>query len=115
MIRRFGKSGKITRQNIRPYIFSAELLTSGEQDPALRLLLQVGSKGGVSPSRFLEQLALKGITPGENIAGAFIARAFIFTGSVLLIPFRKEVRPWMDKKILVNCDNRATRVAYSRR
>lgn len=67
MIRRFGKSGKITRQNIRPYIFSAELLTSGEQDPALRLLLQVGSKGGVSPSRFLEQLALKGdYTGGEN-------------------------------------------------
>ncbi|HOB29489.1 MAG: TIGR03936 family radical SAM-associated protein [Dethiobacteria bacterium] len=67
MIRRFGKSGKITRQNIRPYIFSAELLTSGEQDPALRLLLQVGSKGGVSPSRFLEQLALKGdYTGGEH-------------------------------------------------
>lgn len=67
IIRRFGKSGKITRQNIRPYIFSAELLPMDEHGPALRLLLQVGSRGGVSPSRFLEQLALKGdYTGGER-------------------------------------------------
>lgn len=64
LIRRFGKSGKITSQNIRPFIFSAEMLPPGEHGPALRLLLQVGSKGGVSPSRFLEQLPL-----GDDYAG----------------------------------------------
>lgn len=65
MIHRFGKGGKITRKNIRPYIFSAKLQPPDERGPVLRLLLQVGSKGGVSPFRFLEQLALK----GEDIGG----------------------------------------------
>ena len=40
------------------------MLPPGEHGPALRLLLQVGSKGGVSPSRFLEQLPL-----GDDYAG----------------------------------------------
>lgn len=66
MIRRFGKSGKITGQNIRPFIFSAELLPPGEHGPALRLLLQVGSKGGVSPFRFLDQLPLGANHVGEQ-------------------------------------------------
>ncbi|NLA12338.1 MAG: DUF2344 domain-containing protein [Firmicutes bacterium] len=66
MIRRFGKRGKIISKNIRPYIFSAGLLPV-EQGPQLRLLLQVGSKGGVSPFRFLEQLALEDeYTGGEQ-------------------------------------------------
>ncbi len=58
MVRRYGKKGKLTAQNIRPFIFSAALLPSGDPAPALRLLLQVGSRGGVSPSRVLEQLPL---------------------------------------------------------
>lgn len=59
MIRRLGKGGKITSKDVRPYIFSAGLLPSAEQTLAVRLLLQVGSKGGLSPSRFLEQLVPK--------------------------------------------------------
>ncbi len=66
MIRRFDKSGKITRKNIRPFIFSAELMPPGEHGPALRLLLQVGSKGGVSPFRFLDQLSLGANYVGEQ-------------------------------------------------
>lgn len=61
MIRRFGKGGKISKQDIRPYIYSAGLLPfSADHPPRLRLLLQVGSQGGLSPLRFLEQLALAG-------------------------------------------------------
>lgn len=60
MIRRYGKKGRITAQNIRPFILSAGLLPPGDDAPELRLLLQVGSRGGVSPSRVLEQLQLGG-------------------------------------------------------
>lgn len=61
MARRRGKRGKIAEQDIRPFVFSAELMPPGEEGPSLRLLLQVGSKGGLSPFRFLEQLL-----PGEK-------------------------------------------------
>ena len=66
IIRRFNKRGKVTEQNIRAFVFSAELLPPGEHGPALRLLLQVGSKGGVSPFRFLDQLLPGEKNPGER-------------------------------------------------
>ncbi|NLA27889.1 MAG: DUF2344 domain-containing protein [Firmicutes bacterium] len=59
MVHRLAKNGKVTSKNIRPFVFSADLLSSDESAPALLLLLQVGSKGGVSPFRFLEQLPLE--------------------------------------------------------
>ncbi|NMD42933.1 MAG: DUF2344 domain-containing protein [Firmicutes bacterium] len=66
MIRRFGKGGKITSKDIRPFIFSAGLLPADERGPLMRLLLQVGSKGGISPFRFLEQLALESEHVGDE-------------------------------------------------
>ncbi len=66
MIRRYGKKGRITAQNIRPFIFSVELLPPGDTALSLRLLLQVGSRGGVSPSRVLNELQPEGTFRDEQ-------------------------------------------------
>ena len=87
MIRRLGKGGKITRRDVRPYIFSAGLLELDEGDRAIHLLLQVGSKGGLSPARFLEQLAPKiGLGEGERCWRVHRQGLYIY-GEHLIDPF----------------------------
>lgn len=88
MIRRFGKGGKLTSKNIRPYIFSAGLLPV-ERGLLLRLLLQVGSKGGVSPSRFLEQLALEGDYSGGEQCWRIHRQGLYIYRETLIDPFPK--------------------------
>jgi radical SAM-linked protein len=88
MIRRFGKSGKMSKQDIRPYIYSAALLPSpGGEGLQLRLLLQVGSQGGLSPSRFLEQLALAGDYSGGERAWRIHREGLYIYQENLLDPF----------------------------
>lgn len=87
MIRRFGKKGKIINQNIRPFIFSAEVLPPCEPGPALSLLLQVGSKGGVSPFRLLEQLPLDGDYAGEQCWRLHREGLYIYGKETLTAPF----------------------------
>lgn len=56
MVQRRGKDGKAAAIDIRPFIFQAEPAADNEPGPALSLLLQVGSRGGVSPFLVLRQL-----------------------------------------------------------
>lgn len=90
MVHRLAKSGKVTSKNIRPFVFSAELLSPGDPGPSIRLLLQVGSKGGVSPFRFLEQLPLEDPGGEEQPWRLHRTGLYIYKG-VLIDPFPKEV------------------------
>ena len=63
-VRRRGKGGQTAETDIRPYILNAELRDGSP--PGLSLLLQVGSRGGVSPFPVLAQLEL-----GEEFSGEY--------------------------------------------
>lgn len=69
-VRRPGSKGREKVTDIRPFIMRVETVAETENGhtPALELLLQVGSRGGVSPITVLEQLDLG---PGYNGDAAF--------------------------------------------
>ncbi len=58
VIERRSKGGKTVHTDIRPYIFQAALHPYEAGKMAISLLLQLGSRGGVSPFRVLQQLNL---------------------------------------------------------
>lgn len=57
MVQRKTKKKKTTYTNVRPYIIKAEIINRNDDEPlVLNLLLQAGSRGGISPFFLLEQL-----------------------------------------------------------
>ena len=86
MVPRLGKGGLHTEIDVRPFIISAELLPQGDTLPLLRLLLQVGSKGGLSPHRFLELLPLEGAGAAGRLWELHRQGLYIYTGD-LIDPF----------------------------
>jgi hypothetical protein len=65
---RRGKDGRPAAEtDIRPYIIDAALLPENKGLPELELLLQVGSRGGVSPFAVLKRLEIGGDEAGEYL------------------------------------------------
>jgi len=87
MVRRPGRKGQAGEQDIRPFIFSAGLLPPGENGLALRLLLQVGSKGGLAPFRLLEQLLPEAKEPAEHLWRLHRQGLYIYRKETLAEPF----------------------------
>lgn len=66
-VARRGKDGRPAETDIRPYILDAVLPPENKGLPELELLLQVGSRGGVSPFLVLNLLELGGSDAGEYL------------------------------------------------
>ncbi len=87
MISRPGKVSEKAARDIRPFIYSVEIPPAGEEGLELRLLLQVGSKGGVSPFRVLEQLSLEGGFYAEEQRWALHRQGLYIFKEKLIDPF----------------------------
>lgn len=86
-VKRPFRGGKIATADVRPFIFEASAHRKDGGEAELSLLLQVGSKGGVSPILLLQQLGL-----GEEFARAHLWRLhrrglYVYSGGRVEIPF----------------------------
>lgn len=68
IFKKTGKKKKISQINVRPYIIEAKLEKQTGGSLVMRLLLKAGSRGGISPVFFLEQLALESVDEPLNAA-----------------------------------------------
>jgi radical SAM-linked protein len=88
-VKRQSKGGKTVQADVRPYIYEASPHQSEDGSAGLALLLQLGSKGGVSPFVVLQQLSLHTDFLEGTLWRLHRQGIYIYHSGRLTIPFWK--------------------------